>query len=60
MFRVSTTSKTYNDSTVAKGKAMSANKDQLLTIMSSYFSRTADRDKTLAELAVLQAKMATS
>jgi hypothetical protein len=58
MFRASPSdSRSYNQSVVAKAKIASAHKDQLMMIMSNYFSRSACRDGTISALQCLQDKV---
>jgi len=56
MFRVES-GKTYVNATTIKAKAMSAHKDQLLTIMTTYLTRQTPRDEVIASLTELQRRV---
>jgi hypothetical protein len=58
MFRVDKGSKTFNNPISAKAKIVSDHKNQLITIMSSYFARTMTREDAVLALGSLQISLA--
>jgi hypothetical protein len=57
MFKVDTSVRSYNNILATKTKIISSHKDQLLTIMGTFFSRSVSRDDTISSLNVLQTKL---
>lgn len=58
MFRTETsTTKSHFSSLSAKIKILSSHKDELLTIMGTYFARSVTRNETVQSLNTLQQKL---
>ena len=58
MYRVDKGSKTLNNPLSVKAKIVSDHKNQLLTIMASYFGRTMTREESVTALTNLQVSLA--